>query len=135
MADKIILAEKGYNIAVESWENDADNYRTCQILGLSLDELKKIHLICEELFIDINNSTTGIGNADRTPREKREVSKRINAFIEKYPQLNLTEDYLENLSHNLCSYSEHYAFRVYDSMKIFYSPEDIVFEELNIKKL
>ncbi len=129
---QLVLAKKGYNIQVESWENDGDSYKTEQEFGLSLDELKRIHLLCTELFSDGCNNTTSIGNLNYTEKAKT----RIKAFIEKYSHLNFSEDEISEIQNDLIGrYCDGDCRRVYSSMKIFHSAEDIILNEIDIKTL
>lgn len=119
------VINKGYTITVTSWENDADNYKTKQKTVDTLEEIKIIYKICNELLISGTNNDKGIGNSIDS-----EYDYRIEEYIEDNPELNLTEEYIRELAYLLLGSSEFYDYRVFESCEVFYSPEDIYCEEI-----
>jgi hypothetical protein len=140
------IINKGYTIEVVSWENDADNYATHSITVKTLEEAKKLYLICTELFPSGSNNETYIGNS-----MDDEYNDRIISFINKYPSLfsdldlesinknaeeeenyDIISDYFKNLAYSLMGSSEYYDYRVCESCNVFYSDKDIYLEEIKM---
>ena len=124
MKTKVI--NKGFTITVVSWENDGDSDATNSITVLDLEEARKINKICKELFKSYNDEEGGIGNS-----MDGEADDVIADYIEDNPELNLSVDYINNIASDLMGGgSDCYDYRVCESVKITYSPEDIYLEEI-----
>lgn len=124
--EKVKVINKGYTITVVSWENDGDNYNTNSKTVDTKEEAEKINFICKKLFVSCNNGDGGIGNA-----MDGDADEIIEDFIANNTELNLTYDYVINLSHKLMGGSEFYDHRVCESCEVTYSPEDIYLEKIN----
>ena len=120
--NKELVIEKGYTLTVTSWENDGDNYRTESMTVETLEEARKIHKICTELF---KSDEGGVGNS-----MDGESEEAIEEYIENNPELNLTEGEIRDLSYDLMGSSEYYDYRVCESVSVTYSPEDIYLEKI-----
>jgi len=120
--NKELIIQKGYTLTVTSWENDGDNYKTESINVNTIEKAKRIHKICTELF---HSEDGGIGNS-----MGGECEEVIKEYIENNPELNLTKDEIEELSYELMGGSEYYDHRVYESVIVTYSPEDIYLEKI-----
>lgn len=125
---KIIIAPKGYTLEVESWENDGDSYETNKIVVQTKEEVEKLVKICKELFISCNNEDGGIGNTDED--DENEADETIAEYIEENPELDFTVAQIKKLSYKLCGKSDYYAFRVFSSLKVLYTPIDITIEDV-----
>jgi len=125
----IKVIEKGYRLEVESWENDGDNYRTIFKTVNTLEEVRRLHTICNTLFKSRNKN--GVGNS-----MDGRGDYIILEFFKENPSLfiGISEediiDYVSELGYDLMGGSEYYDFRVCDSCKVVYFPEDVYAEEI-----
>jgi hypothetical protein len=132
------LAEKGYTLEVTSWENDADNYKTESMVFDTEDEAKKIAKMCKDIFCSGSNGKGGIGNFSEGEGERaRDIVLEYldeNQILEN--QDGMTDDEkFENameINRELLGYSEYYYARVFESAKLFYSPETLVLKTISL---
>ncbi len=128
---KAKVINKGYTLEVVSWENDGDNYRTKSKTVESLDEAARINKICKELFCSGSN----VGNSMNNEADEILIDY-VKENQELFPDLKNDDeilDYFEDLGYELMGNSEYYDFRVCESIKITYSPEDIYLETIEFK--
>lgn len=119
---RVVIIPVGYTLEVLSWENDGDNYQNNKIVVQTKEEVQKLVKLCKELF----NGDGGIGNTD----DEDEADDTINEYIENNPELGFTANQIKKLSYKLCGKSEDYAFRVFSSFKVLYTPVDITIENV-----
>jgi hypothetical protein len=84
MTQTIIPA--GYRVTIESWENDADNYKTKVVEGLNESSVKFI-IDFVKLFYSKNNyhGPKGFGNIyDPSDKELKELAEAYNLVINKH---------------------------------------------------
>jgi len=137
------MLKKGYNIIVHSWENDAD-YRNKEIINVGenknhIDFYQQVL----EIFKSKNNSKTEINLGNTFDDEIEEYIVPAISYIKEVAEktgFNLSslnfneedhkdnlmeyyEDWLKDFASNLLDTSEHYSFRVFDSIEVFYSIE------------
>lgn len=123
---KVII--KGYTITVSSWENDGDLSQKNCVTVEDLSEVKTIHQILTELGPIIGNTfgeqneyiTDYINNRDNV--KKWVIKPFVNSIVEMFSEK----------INDLLGSSEHYSFRVFESMSVVYSPEDIYLEEIEL---
>lgn len=141
----------GYRITVESWENDADNYKTEIMEGLQKTSVEFL-VDFAKLFYSKNNwnGPKGHGNMNE-PR-----AKELNDFRESYMQIvtkHITKDtepsllqYFWDEDNNLLYDDQHdgimelayelglsggeFFTRVLDSVKVEYIPSEIVLQDV-----
>ena len=131
------MFKKGYTMCVTSWENDGDNYNTIQFHVETLNEVK-FWLEWLELFK--SGSRAGypegfnLGNAmgDGKVKEAYDFTKKL---AEKFELSHLVEfeknewfneeSWMTDQAYKFMGGSEHYDFRVYESMEVYYFPEDV----------
>ena len=128
------IISKGYQFIVTSWENDGDYYRTKVKTVETKEEVEKLYKICYELFRSCNNGTGGVGNS-MDGEENQTLIDYVEKNREMFPDLDVEDedeifDYFSNLAYELMGGSEHYDFRVCESVEVTYSPEDIYLEEI-----
>jgi hypothetical protein len=66
----------GYLLKIDTWENDADNYKTEELQGLTADEVRFYIMIAECFKSGSNNGQATLGNTDifsRFGRNRRSV--------------------------------------------------------------
>lgn len=135
--NKTKVISKGYTIETVSWENDGDNYQTKRLTVETKEEALAIKDLCDNLFIN-----GVVGNAYCYSLEDYEkcydicknhllsssyFSKTVKDGMESE---EMYDELLSGLNYNLLGSSEYYFSRVCESVKIFYSPEDIFLEEV-----
>lgn len=132
MKSKVI--NKGYTLEVVSWENDGDNYKTKFKTVDSIEEASKLVKICNEVFTSCNNGDGGVGNSmdgesNHVLLEYVEENKKLfPGLVEEDAILN----YFRDVSYGLMGGSECYDFRICESVKVTYSPEDIYLEVIEL---
>jgi hypothetical protein len=120
----------GITVAVTTWENDADNYVTKTLSGMSKECAIAVHNFCK-LFVSKNGwKEKGFGNFDTSDLDYDEVSIKLTAtdllLIEA--ELNSSvEDLFDNLIGTWCD-GEY--VRVFDNIKFLDVPTDI--EEIEL---
>ena len=140
------LLKKGYTLEVVTWENDGDNYETNFQTFESKEEALKVSYILKNVFVSINNGQGGVGNSSERDVEEveciiEEFHEKLDIFTEdelstirsitwsKYPMTHVIRDKYREL----LGYTEWYLFRVFESARILYTPEDIKVEVIEIK--
>lgn len=139
MKEKIF--NKGYTVEVVSWENDGDYYATKRKTYSTKEEAFAVKHMAENLWTSSNDSEQGIGNL--THYSLDEYYNRMYEYFTENPTLLVleggsvkesSEDIHDRTAHFqelLGSSSEHYLCRVCESVKVFYSEEDIYVEVVN----
>ena len=130
------VVSKGYTITVNSWENDGDNYQNHSNTVNTLEEVKQLSKVLPDLFLSLNRNGL-VGNAnDESDFDAEEVIK----YMKRHPNL-IPKGYDEmDAVNNLHEYymgtpSEHFLYRVFNSMSVVYSPEDIYLEEIELTNI
>jgi hypothetical protein len=132
MAKKLI-ANKGYTVEVESWENDGDYRATETIVYENKEKALALLKLCKKLFSDGDG---GIGNGMGGSEEK------IKAYAKKNRKVISTlfgedididngdhiVDSIRDLKGDIMGYTEIYDSRVFESGTVYYSPEDVYLE-------
>jgi len=137
----------GYRISVTSWENDADNYRTECLEGLS-KEVVSFYVDFSKLFTSKNNrSDKGFGNLyEPNDSERQALTNAFTKVVEKhkdtflalckdwnYDETPTDEEYQDicyELHHELFGGSEYFYTRVLDSYKVEYTPTEVRLEDV-----
>ena len=141
----------GYRLTIGSWENDADNYKTTVLEGLTKERVEYLLELCRNFTSGSNNGGATFGNMYE-PSDTRlaQATDRILEVMARHPAaltedevdlLNGTGDY-EDLSKDdigytcqeiigdLLSYSENYTFRVYDGATVQFVPHQIEMQDV-----
>ena len=135
MREKIF--NKGYTVEVVSWENDGDYYATNRKTYYTKEEAFAVKHMAETLWVSNSKSEQGIGNL--TYHESEKYYSRVYKYFTDNPTLLILEggnvdecpdDIHDRTSHfhELLGYSSDYHCRVCDSVKVYYSEEDIYVE-------
>lgn len=130
---------KGYQITFKTWENDADNYNTKVVEGLTEEQAKMFVEIAELHYSQHGYHSKGFGNmyepCDKEIEEYKQaieiVALKHFEVLKEYFGEGLTiEDVFEWITQNityeigLSGTSEFYT-RVLDSYSVVYVPEDV----------
>lgn len=142
---------KGYRITVESWENDADNYKTKIMEGF---EKSSVEFITEfvKLFYSKNNyrGPKGFGNMyEPSDKELKGFAEACNLVIKKHINKDTEntvrqyfwdddansfyEDHHEgviDLAYDLGLSGGDFYTRVLDSFKVEYVPVEIILQDV-----
>lgn len=127
------VINKGYTITVTSWENDADNYQTVSNTVDTLEKVILLNKVLPKLFRSVYNGGL-VGNStshrDYNEEEVIEYIKQFPSLIPKgYSEMDVVQDLQDTY---MGDPSEYFCYRVFSSMSVTYSPEDIYLEEIDL---
>lgn len=131
--------KKGFMIEITSWENDGDHYLTKIIDGLTKEEVNQFSYVMPFFRSEWCTESGRFGNKDFCMFSVEEVlmegideGKLTREFLGKFffedghPDLDKIQTLLG------CPVEYDYDFiRVFESMKIYHLPEDVVIPEFN----
>jgi hypothetical protein len=135
-----MIIKAGYRLSVTSWENDADNYQTHSIDGLSEEKVKNLIKLVS-LFESSSNSKNKFGNLYEPSEEKIE---KMDAELIKfndvlgYKHAKNDEDHINYIKEKwlselgIYSSGEFYT-RVFGDYTVEYTPTEIVIEDVTEK--
>lgn len=143
----------GYRLTVTSWENDADNYRTVSVDGLSEEHCRELVRLCELLYSrhrDRKKKTYGnlinrgwreddeygefmaaaisLFDFDRIFRQQEEEGDSVEPFDEEAKGY-----YISDLLHELGLSSETFATRVVETIEVSFTPTDVELDDVTSK--
>ena len=133
----IKVVDKGYTLRVTSWENDGDYSKTKSKTFETKEEAIRAAKLCKELFVSCNRSSVGVGNCTR----KDVFDDRVSRYIQNNPNIFLDQsnmtireilDRIDTINTELLGSSEDYFSRVFDSLTLVYSPEDVYLQEIEV---
>lgn len=125
---------KGYQLHVTSWTNDADNYNTTIHSGLSKADVEFLVSIVKP-FWSVNQGGK-FGNNDSCTDDveehiyncwqnhKAQASSKYADWFEDADEESV--DGLSDLAYDLVGYDEFCGWRVFESCKVFFFPEEVV---------
>lgn len=136
----------GFRLEVETWENDADNYRTEVLDGLTEAEVKFYVEVAKAHYSRHDPSMKGFGNMYEPDKEEKEkYTDAMRAIFRKHVVIlsNIWDDFepgwideksfldmVHGVNYDLgLSGSEYYFTRVTDSIKVSYTPVEIILED------
>lgn len=129
----------GYRLTVTTWENDADNYQT--VIKEGIEDINLVKFYCElaQLHTSCNDHRRkGFGNLyEPEEKEINDYLEEIDVLIKKYPDIEIypgqpvTEaDHVSDVIHELGLSGCEFFTRVCESIKVEYTPTDIVFNNV-----
>lgn len=146
MKDGYTMLPAGYRLTVWSWENDADNYQTNTMQGLSKDETKFLIEFCR-LFENAEYEDGGFGNITEGSDELYEnLARAIMDIVERgdgvppasmqraldaAAELDHDENWYIGIAraageiHNSLFGSTEFEFRMYDKHTVEYLDHDV----------
>lgn len=128
----------GYQLHITSWTNDADNYKTTIHDGLSEEDVKFLLDVVKPFKSHHNGGR--FGNDDSCTSQ---INEHILECLKKYPTTQFQEylegfetdidpdedeeeiDGLSDLAYDLVGRDEYCGWRVFESAKIFFYPEEV----------
>ena len=128
----------GYRLSITSWENDADDYGTKVLEGLSKE---KVQLYLDLCTLFKANRYSGdlvcFGNMyEPSDEELQGAASAVKAIVDAYPEVLTLEEYIQvseepcDYMSQILGYSEVYAYRVFDSFKVELVPTEIVLQDV-----
>lgn len=118
----------GYKITVTTWENDADNYKTQSIYGLTQEQIFLYVDLCKLFHQDNDCANLYDANEEEInylDSKINEIKQKHHTVIEKH---NLDVD---GLLYDLNIFGEqNVTTRVVESVMIEFIPQDIVIEDI-----
>lgn len=133
MREKIF--NKGYTVEVVSWENDGDYYATNRQTYPTKEEALAVKHMAETLWDTYYDSKYGVASMTNYDCIEEYYERIHKYFLENDNLLQFcklsTQDSAENIYDGTLHYkdllgsSEDYLCRVCDSVKVYYSEEDI----------
>ena len=111
----------GYMVCVTTWENDADNYKTKVLSGLTKPQAIAVKKFCKFFTSDERNNYT-FGNEETVDYEfiKETMDPTDIVLLSQIGSL-------EGLHSKLIGqWADGYYSRVYESIRFFYFPEDVI---------
>ena len=129
----------GYRITITTWENDADNYKTEVMEGITDINLAKFYCELAELHTSRHDHRKkGFGNLyEPSEREIGDYFAAIDLLIKKYPDIQIykgqpvTEaDHVRDAIYELGLTGGDFFTRVCENIKVEYTPTDIVFNDV-----
>jgi hypothetical protein len=134
--------KKGYWAKVTTWENDADNYQTNELIGLSEESVKFLMKLCER-HRSTHYNEGGFGNMyDPSSEETKKYWNAIHEMLIADPAGydlfeidEFDEDHICDFMHDLGLHgsSDDFFTRVFDDIKIVYVPQDITLKDVTSK--
>ena len=128
----------GYQLHITSWTNDADNYNTKIHDGLSEEDVKFLLDVVKPFKSQHNGGR--FGNNDSCTGQ---INEHIFECLKKYPTTQFQEclegfeqdidldedeeeiDGLSDLAYDLVGRDEYCGWRVFESAKVFFYPEEV----------
>jgi hypothetical protein len=127
---------KGYHCRVTSWENDADHYKTESVVLQDIESVNQLNKFLSEIMISGSNDNLPkpyqgncYGNGRNADHEQ------FYEIMKDYLTTDEISDWTSDCIYDLIGYSEDIGgWRVFESMEVFYVPEDIAFETIELEK-
>ena len=141
------IIKKGYRVTVKTWENDADNYKSGSIEGLSHQEAAFLVDFVKLFSSQNDRRNRGIGNMyDPSEAEREKAFERVKKVVEKHrtavenneeikqyffdEDVYFFEDVWAEYAYELTLSGGVFYTRVMDSYKVEFIPQDIVLEDV-----
>lgn len=141
------IIKKGFRVTVKTWENDADNYNSGELQGLSRPEAAFLVDFVKLFSSQNNHKNRGIGNMyEPSSKEIAEAQVRVKEVVERHRAAvegNADmKQYFFNDDGEVHKYGWHeYAYelsltggefwtRVMDSFTVEFIPADVVLEDV-----
>lgn len=129
MSKQKLIYAKGYQLEVDSWENDGDFNKTIVHHVKDLEEAEALKRMCDVLFKSYHSSNFGISND--YSNTILDYEDTINKFFDGDPYFKNVKkedrvNYVEDVIEKLLGWSEEgYSARVASKCTILYVKEDI----------
>lgn len=124
----------GYRLAITTWENDADNYRTEELFGLSEADVHFFVALAKRFNSKNGYLNPGVGNQDLDSEIIQEI---IDEVLEEHPT---TSSYVRSWNKETCAHSKIYEIlshpveydwgfvRVFERFEVNFIPEVISYD-------
>jgi hypothetical protein len=94
-----IYLKEGFTVVVVSWENDADNYKTKMMSGLTQEQAIAVYNFCQ-LFSSKHGHNRGLGNEEIRNLDFEDMSALLSRDDRLYLPIGLNKS-LEDLFYEL----------------------------------
>lgn len=126
----------GYQLHITSWTNDANNYNTTIHEGLNEEDVKFLLDIVKPFRsrhdggrFGNNDSCTNQINEHIFECFKKYPTTKFQEYLEGFEQGNDPDeeeiDGLSDLAYDLVGHDEYCGWRVFESAKVFFYPEEV----------
>jgi hypothetical protein len=139
MAKTTTIIPAGYRLTVVTWENDADNYKTVTLEGLSESRVKFL-VDLAKLFKSRNRVAGCIGNYyESSDANRSEVQSALAKVVAKHPgeftgelvdDLDDLNDDMFELMYELGLMGGDFYTRVMESFKVEHTPVEVVLSDV-----
>lgn len=122
------MIKKGYQLRVTSWENDADNYNTVSLDGLSKEDVEfYINFIKVFRELDLENRYDETVTDEEAHEFREKISDIYKGTIpDKFEEWFDGDGHsIVDLSGNILSNNSEFTTRVYDFHEIYFFPDDV----------
>lgn len=127
------MIKAGFMLEITSWENDADNYKTIQISGLTKEKCQLYINIIKLFKCNHYSNDNNFGNlyAEYDSPVVGKASDAVVALLVNFDEIdgvNEREHALEEIADYMTQFlgcGKNYVFRAYDSHKVYFVPTDI----------
>lgn len=131
---QITTIPAGYRLSVTSWENDADNYNTKVMAGLSIDDVNFYVDLCKSLVSQHKNRNAFGNMFDPRNDERDKFFKHVKTIIKNNNRIDYNsehwEDHIMGLLYDLGLSCGDFFTRVCDKFKVEYIAEPIVIDDV-----
>jgi hypothetical protein len=135
---------KGYRLNITTWENDADNYRTKTLVGLT-EVQTNLYTSLAKMAYSKNNNEGCFGNMYEPSANDRETYEQaLNVLGVQYkdvinnhcgeviPDDNYAEVLFDVFVYNLGLRGSEFYLRVTESFTVEYYPEDVYAQDVTV---
>lgn len=122
----------GYQLHITTWENDADNYKTETINGLTKGEVKYLISVAKLFYSENGRNCIEFGNSSCSNENRKKLWESFKKIpvpddVSEYWILNDINELNDAFICRLIGiWNEGSLFRVYDSFKVYYIPEEVL---------
>ena|SRR5438874_7441054 len=139
------IIKKGFRVTVSTWENDADNYNSGSMEGLSRPEAAFLVDFVKLFSSQNNHRNRGIGNMYcPNEREMEEAQARVKEVVERHRTAvegsehfeyflhegQFNEDGWHDYAYDLTLAGGDFYTRVMESFTVEFVPADVVLEDV-----
>ena len=125
----------GYQLQINTWENDGDNWNTDTLNGLTREDITFYLDICNLFAAEKTHQEGWFGNGERDDENLKMFVERMADVISRHPNIstNLKEDWEIGNHDAICDLTQDLVgscgdgeyWRVFESAVVYYFPEEI----------
>lgn len=126
---------KGYICSITSWENDGDYYKTIDLnyAKQTIEDIKRLNTFLSTYMISgCNDNFVWKGVTYRCFGNGENNNDKLLQELWNDMNLSVFSENAYNYMFDLVGVTEFTGLRVFESMKVYEIPEDIVFKEIKL---